>query len=257
MRAFQLITFVGWICACMAWPWIASAAPCAAGDDARVTFSIQAAGRNALTTDVTIQYWITPYTDADGGAPDHGELTVPFGERTVHEVPAGEGEMVLEASGFEPLLFDRDFCGDISIHDTMLPEGTSTFSLHSVRRSGDHPAKGAKVTLDGLAQRIGAQYTAYADDDGTVTITDVLPGDYAVSVWLPLGDSHEFMDVSNIDLWGDAHLSVRLVASADKPDVTTSCSAVAPGGRLWMQWMAFLAIGSLLWQRMRMRRCHG
>lgn len=293
MRAFSLATLLGMLCACFALVEASQAEACAVDGDVDVTFTIHALARHAPAGDVTASYWLSSYPDdvvfddendkngdedegengdenengdeVDNDPPDanrdsgviHGELQVPFGDAIAHTMPAGVGEMVLEADGFEPVVIDRDFCGTAEIRATMLPEGESTLTVVLVRRDGTTPAKNAKVTIRGLSQRMGAVQTAYADEQGRVTIENVLPGFYDFSAWLPLGDSHEFLDFSDVDLLGDTQISGRLLASSDKPDVTTSCAAAQQGATPWMSLGGGLIMLMVMAQMLVTRRRYG
>lgn len=210
-----------------------AALACESGEDADVTFAIHAVGSDGALDDVQVTYTIVPYSDdaEDPGSPEAptpvtGTLEVGVDSDAVFELPAGSADIEFALAGYETLVLHRSLCGETTVRANLLSDTPVTFSAYVGRWQGDVPAEGTRVTLTGRDERMAEHFEADVDADGHVHIEDIPAGFYKIDMWLPLGHSHEHLELDFTNLLDDAHVSVRLRSSANRPNSEITCAAM-------------------------------
>lgn len=267
---------------------------CEAGAEAQVTFAIRTIGAEAPTDDVTVNYHILPYVaSTDGGATDpcdddpndpacdsggatdpcdddpndpacvdvpeeptpvSGSLSVSWDDTENFELPAGEGDFEFVLPGYETTVVHRSICGETSVRVTLMSDAASTFSAYVSRWDGQSPAEGAQLTLRGQNERIGEKFEAAVDADGQIQMEGIPAGMYALEAWLPLGNSHEILELEGIEILQDVHLSIRLRSSVDRPSYRVTCASVNGFTTAWganTLWLWMMILGALVVLRTR------
>jgi|GEM_PF-4914856 len=186
--------------------------------------------------------------------PVTGSLTVKLDDAETFALPAGEGDFEFELPGYETTVIHRSICGETTIRVTLMSDVSASFSAHVRRWDGKTLAEGTQIILRGQNERLGETFEGAVDAEGQVQIDDVPAGVYALEAWLPLGNAHELLELEGIDIFQDAHLSIRLRSSADRPSYRITCASIGEGvwgqsGGAWMLWM--MVMGALVALRTR------
>lgn len=186
--------------------------------------------------------------------PVSGSLQVSWDGTEIFELPAGEGDFEFVLPGYETTVVHRSICGETSVRVTLMSDAASTFSAYVSRWDGQSPAEGAQLTLRGQNERIGEKFEAAVDADGQIQMEGIPAGMYALEAWLPLGNSHEILELEGIEILQDVHLSIRLRSSVDRPSYRVTCASVDGFTTAWganTLWLWMMVFGALVVLRTR------
>lgn len=180
--------------------------------------------------------------DVPAEGPVVGSLVVPFAAATVMTLPSGVAELTISAPGFEDRVLTRSVCGPSRVRATLMPDRLVTLSLRVIALQEGGSVAGTTVTLEGIDERAGERHEAVLAADGTVSVSDIQAGFYAVSLRQTAGGVSQYVHLPMVDLLDDGKLSVRLRASDDLPDTKITCSMATGGAGSWAALLAGLAL---------------